>query len=193
MVRAIFILLLLLIGFANLLLAQSKRDYLQQEINDVELMKKRSIGSTKFSKIDRISTLPTKLAQFSDSLNPNLSKYNHKLDSIKGKLTHRIDSLQRLSLPTGQYTHLLDSIERAGPLKDMRQTESKLSSLERKLNEPAVKLNGGVNKIESRINQKLNLLNKEAGRTDRPVGRSGSAQCSVIGSLPRQGRSYPQY
>jgi hypothetical protein len=85
------------------------------------------------------------------------------LASIKGKLTCRIDSLQRLKLPSGQYTHLLDSIEKAGPLKDVKQAEAKLASLEQKINAPVTKLNTEINKLESKINQKLKLLNKEVG------------------------------
>src|SRR5260221_9359816 len=128
--------------------------------------KKHSLDSAKLridNKADSIIKLLPRFAHLPDSLKPDLSKYQRKLDSVKRKLTHRIDSLQKLNLPTSQYTHLLDSIERAGPLKDVKQVETRLASLERKANEPIAKLNAEIGKIESKINQKLNLLNKEAG------------------------------
>src|SRR5260221_870739 len=128
--------------------------------------KKHSLDSAKLridNKADSIIKLLPRFAHFPDSLKPDLSKYQRKLDSVKRKLTHRIDSLQKLNLPTSQYTHLLDSIARAGPLKDVKQAEARLASLERKANEPIIKLNAEIGKIETKINQKLNLLNKEAG------------------------------
>src|SRR5260221_5647401 len=128
-----FILFLVLIGFTNSVLAQSKRDTLQEKMDSVLLGRIHTLDSAQShiaSKIDSLAKLPLRLAHFSDTLNPDLSKYNRKLDSIKGKLTHRIDSLQRLNLPTSQYTHLLDSIDRAGPLKDISKAEAELTSLE---------------------------------------------------------------
>ncbi|HMI67905.1 MAG TPA: hypothetical protein VK517_17810, partial [Cyclobacteriaceae bacterium] len=122
-----------------------------------------SVQTRIINKVDSIANLPSRVTHFSDSLKPALSKYNRKLDSIKGKLKHRIDSLQTLNLPTSQYTHLLDSVERAGPLNDVKQAEGRLASLERKANEPVTKLNAEIGKIESKINRKLNLINKEAG------------------------------
>src|SRR5260221_10444979 len=113
------------------------------------------------NKVNNVANFPDKVAQFADSIKPDLSRYNSKLDSVKRRLTHRIDSLQRLGLPTGQYTHLLDSVERAGPLKDVRQAEARLASLERKVNEPLTKLNAGINKIVSKINQKFGQINRE--------------------------------
>ncbi|HMI65667.1 MAG TPA: hypothetical protein VK517_06520, partial [Cyclobacteriaceae bacterium] len=104
------------------------------------------------------------------------------------KLTHRIDSLQRLNLPTRQYSHLLDSIEKAGPLKDPKQAEARLASLERKVNEPFTTLNAEFNKMEGRINGELNNLNKEAGggaglagNTNLPTGQAGLPKLQVPG------------
>jgi hypothetical protein len=146
----------------NVLFAQSIRDSLAQKTTQPT----NSLDSIQFylkNSLDSIGNLPHRFTHLADSLRPNLSKYNRTLDSIKGKLTHRIDSLKRLNLHTAQYSHLLDSIGRAGPVKDIRQAEAKLLALQNKVNEPVTKFNGKVNKLENKINQKLSLLNKEAG------------------------------
>ena len=146
---AIFILLLLILGFASPIFAQSHHNSLRRKTGSVLNDKMLSIDSTQSriaNKIDEIANVPEKFAHFSDSLNLVLSKYTRKLDSVKIKLTHRIDSLQRLNLPTRQYTLLLDSIEQTGPLKDVKQAEARLASLERKTNEPVTKLNAEIGK-----------------------------------------------
>jgi hypothetical protein len=134
--------------------------------------------------VDSVANLPHRFTHLTDSLNPALSKYNRKLDSVKRKLTHRIDSLQRLKLPADQYTHILDSVERAGPLKDVSQAEARLASLERKVNEPFTKLNTEVNKIETKINQKLSDLNKEAGGGTSLPGITNLPKLQVPGINP---------
>ena len=154
-------------------MAQSHGDSTGQKIDQpirrfdsTFLDKKRTVDSIQSriqKKIDSVGKLSQRFGHLTDSLKPDLSKYNRKLDSIKRKLTHCIDSLQRLKLPSGQYTHLLDSIEKAGPLKDVKQAEVKLALLEQKINAPVTKLNSEINKLESKINQKLKLLTKEEG------------------------------
>ena len=186
----------------NQLLAQSPLDSVRQKIekpirqfDSTFLDKRRTIDSIR-SRIHYTTDSAKKLSQrfthLTDSLKPDLSKYNRKLDSIKGDLTRRIDSLQRLKLPSGQYTHLLDSIERAGPLKDVKQAEARLASLERKANEPVTKLNAEIGKIESKINQKLNLTNKEAGTDSSLPGSVNLPDAKDLPGIPSAGTSPDQ-
>ena len=134
-----------------------------------------AVPKTLDKKIDGLAKFPKQLTNPTDSLKPDLSHYNRKLDSIKGKLTHTIDSLNRLKLPTAQYTHLLDSIQRAGPLKDIKQAETSLVSLERRINQPVAKLNAEVGRYETKINEKLNLVKNEAGAANLPVNTTLSS------------------
>jgi len=144
------------------LFAQSGMDSLLQK-SDQPTYTNDSTRSLVQNKVNSVVNLTHQFTHLTDSLNPALSKCNRILDSIKRSLTRRIDSLTRLNLPTGQYTHLLDSVQKAGPLKDIRQAEAKLLALENKINEPVTKLSTVINKIESKINQKLGLINKEGG------------------------------
>jgi len=153
------------------LLAQSNQDSFVSKVGQPAF----TFDSTQShiqNKIDSVANLSRRFPHLTDTLMDDLSKYNRTLDSIKGKLTYRIDSLKRLNLPTGQYSHLLDSIERAGPLKDVRLAEAKLLALQNKVNEPVAKLNGEVNRLEVKINQKLSLLNKEAGEGANLLGNA---------------------
>jgi len=182
--------LFLIIGFTIPVLAQSTRDSLEHKMDSVLSGKMQDIDSVQthiINKVDSMAKLPSRVTHFSDSLKPKLSKYNRKLDSIKGKLSHRIDSLQRLNLPTSQYTHLLDSIERAGPLKEIKQAEARLASLERKANEPVTKLNAEIGKIENKINQKLNLLNKEVGSGANLPARVNLPGANSLPTIPSAG------
>ncbi|HMI65213.1 MAG TPA: hypothetical protein VK517_04215 [Cyclobacteriaceae bacterium] len=149
---------------------------LSQKINHITDTLKPDLSKYK-SRLDSISG---KLTHLTDSLKPDLQKYSRKLDSIKGKLTHRIDSLTKLNLPTAQYAHVLDSIHKAGPIKDVKLAEAKLAALERKVNQPFNQINSGIKKTESAINEKLALINKEAGgkanlpgNTNLPTGQTG--------------------
>jgi len=182
----------LIIGFANPILGQSNRDSLQHKMDTVLSGKIHGFDSTQtliINKVDSMAKLPEGLVHFPDNLKPNLSKYNRKLDSIKGKLTHRIDSLQKLNLPASQYTHLLDSIERAGPLKDVKQAEARLASLEQKVNEPVTKLSAEIGKIESKINQKLSRINKEGGAEANLPGSVSLPDAKGLPPIPSAGIS----
>ena len=161
----ISIFFLLALGY-NAALAQFNRDSIQHKIGQSFQRIDSVFDSTQSlirNKIDSLGKLSQKFTHASDILRSDVSNYNRELDSIKGHLAHRIDSLTKLSLPTGQYTQMLDSIQRAGPFKDLKQAEAKLASLQSKINQPIGKFNGEVNKLGTKLNKKLNLINKEGG------------------------------
>ncbi len=134
--------------------AQNPDDSVLQKTDSVLLLLK--------SRTDTLEKLSQRFTHISDTLNPSILLFNRRLDSIKGKLTHRIDSLKRLNLPTAQYTHLLDSLQKAGPIKDIKQAEAKLTSLERQGNQPFNQLSSTINKSGA-LNQKFALINKDVG------------------------------
>src|SRR5260221_7401342 len=135
--------------FLLLLTAASASLFAQQKMDSV-----RSIPE----QVRKLENFPT-----TKTLKTILTRYNRKLDSIKGKLTLKIDSLQKLNLSTSHFSHLLDSIQHAGPLNDIRQAEAKLVSLEQRINQPLANINSTIMKVESKINEKIKFIN---GQTD---------------------------
>ncbi|MEQ9414368.1 MAG: hypothetical protein RIF39_11085, partial [Cyclobacteriaceae bacterium] len=113
--------------------------------------------------IDKTQELNDKLAQVGDTLNPDLSRYNGKLDSIKNKLTLRIDSLNKIGQPSEKYTRLLDSLEQMGPAKKLNEAKEKVAGVQTKVNSIEKKINSPTDKIEGKINEKLNLMKSEGG------------------------------
>jgi hypothetical protein len=81
-----------------------------------------------------------------------------KLNALKQKATNPGDSLKGInpSLPSSILTGKIDSLEQAGPMKEVNKAEPKISQTEQKLNAP-------VNKAESAVNEKLDLMSKEGG------------------------------
>jgi hypothetical protein len=149
-------LILVLTGVSVLTYGQSLTDSTAQK--GVTISDASSIGKATSVHSDSLS----KPTQVPDSIKLQLLTYNRKLDSIRGKLTHRIDSLGKLHLPTAQYQHTLDSLQGAGPLKDVRQAESSLASLERKINQPQAKLSAEIQQLENKVSQKINGLEKQS-------------------------------
>ena len=118
----------------------------QQSIRD-------STGSIK-TKINT-SSFQSKTPNSLDTISPNAAHYKHHLDSAKRSLTHKIDSLNKLKLPTAQYTRKLDSLNRIDPLKVVKQDEAKVRAEEQKVT-------GTVTGLEKKVNQELNSLTKDA-------------------------------
>jgi hypothetical protein len=59
-------------------------------------------------------------------------------------------------LSPSDYSEKLDSLKQTGPVKQLKEAQSKATKATQKLNEP-------VNNIESKVNEKLSLMNKEGG------------------------------
>ena len=186
MIRGFFFVLVL--GFLSTA-AIAQNDSLRQKKADSILNKTQSALDKKLVKADSAaSNLSSKLnsvgnLQVPDSLGKDLNKYNQKLNTIKQKLTHRLDSLKESKQPTDRYTHLLDSLEKSGPMKNVKEAEAKLAKLEAKVNEPMNKVNSSVSNLNNTINSKLSELNKEG--IGVPSGVSLPAgQVPTLGGLP---------
>ena len=130
-----------------------------------------------------ISSLNDKAIQGIDSLKPDLSRFNHKMDSLKGKISHRIDSLKNLSLPTEKYSQLLDSLNKRGPVKDIKEAEVKLAAFQTKMNEPYHKANQSVNNLNNKVNEKLSIINKAGGNIPGTIIQSVKLSGTTLPNL----------
>jgi len=127
--------------------------------------------------------------QLPDSLRKPLVNYNQKLDSIKRKLTHRIDSLKTLKLPTERYASLLDSINKSGPIKKIKETEAKLAKLQAKVNEPSNKVNSSISRLGNKVNAPLDGLRQEG--VGLPGINAPGLQIPTVGGLPNTNLNLP--
>lgn len=115
------------------------------------------------SPADSLQKLSNQIEAFSDTLNPKLSIKTTSLDSIKQNLNYRIDSLNKLQLPTDQYSRLLDSLNQLGALKILDPAENGVTDAQTKADALTEKLTSPVDKLEQAVNDKLNLMKKEGG------------------------------
>ncbi len=128
--------------------AEAKTAYLDS-ISPNSISKTDSIRKRLLTGEKAIFSLNDNAFQGIDSLKPDLSRYNHKMDSLKGKLSRRIDSLQNLNLPTETYSQMLDSLNNKGPVKDLKEAESKLAALQTKMNEFYSKTSQSVSSVNN--------------------------------------------
>ena len=185
------VILFLLTGLVSDLLSQSKGESTIQRYDSVIVKKLSKIDSveTLTNRIESVKPLKNKVDRLEDSRRS--MKYNQKFDSVKGKLTHRIDSLQSLKLPTDKYTILLDSLQKSGSIKNIKEAKAKLFVLQKKLNEPVNKLNQSIGSIEGKINSKLSELNKEGMGLPIDVGLKDSKLQLPNDQLPNANMNSP--
>lgn len=165
----------LLFVCSNLVFAQS--DSLTHRYDSLAKIKLNHLDSSRDrvnNKIDNFQNKVNHLANPSFNLNSILSKRRqysrdkidslqavHELDSMKHGLTTKIDSLQRLNLPTDQYTQKLDSLNRIDPQKYVNLVNSRIQSL------------------EGKVNDKLNLMRSEGGTNANLPGNLDTKDLSL--------------
>lgn len=142
------------------------------------VQKKIAVGEKSFLSVN------DKVVITIDSLKPDLSAYQHKLDSVKGKLSHHIDSLKNLNLPTEKYLQLLDSLNNSGPVKDIKEAGAKLVTLRTKMKEPYNKANQSVSNLNSKVNEKLDRFNQAGGNITGGTGMTRIKLPATNASLP---------
>jgi hypothetical protein len=146
------------------------------------------VDSLKGHGLDSIAGKPYRFIHHADSLKPNFGQYNHRIETLKGRLTHKIDSLEKLGQPTAGYSHLLDSLQRSGPLTDVRAAETKLTSLEQSINKPVKDINSSINNVQQKVNGQLGLISKEGGAVSNVPG---AVNLPKVEGLPQVNQNLP--
>lgn len=118
--------------------------------------KLNSLGAKPSAAVDSINQITSSLHYTVDTLAPDVTRYNQKLDSITNRIQFKIDSLSSLGQPTAIYTRLLDSLRQSNPLQTLEKAEVKINQVNQKINQP-------INKVENMVNEKLNLMRSEGG------------------------------
>lgn len=130
--------------------------------------------------LNKIQNVDEKI-NLGDSIDPGIARYNQKLDSLKRKLVFRMDSLDRVGQPTEKYKYILDSLNRLISVKQIDNTNERITNLQNKMTEL-------LNKASDGINGKLALMNKEGGGE---TGIPGSVNISGVSQVNLNGLNLP--
>ncbi len=131
--------------------------------------------------------VPSNGSFIADSVKTNLVRYHQRVDSIKLKLTKRIDSLKGKQLPYNNYSHFLDSLQHSGPVKNLKEAETKLNQLQARTNKPLDKADQGISNLTGKINAPLNDLKKEGmdvPNLNLPTGANPLRKEGMKNSMP---------
>ena len=148
-----------------------------QQIDSAKLKKLDSLDTQLKSKTDRIFRKSDSLQQkVSNKLNavydfkvispkiknPSLGeKSKTKFDSSKKALAQKLDNSSKLDIPTKKYSSFLDSLNKIGSAKRLKQAEEGLQKAEKRIAKPFDKISKSVNDRQKNVNTKLAELNKE--------------------------------
>jgi hypothetical protein len=104
--------------------------------------------------LSKPAAITSKINQRASNLSPQkqAALYNKRVRKLQKRLKHRIDSIVKLKVKDpgvaksqAALKHNLDSIKNAGPIKDVKEAEQKLTKLESGMNSKVKGLEGKVN------------------------------------------------
>lgn len=148
--------------------AKNKSDSLQSKLRDYARLSSQipnpSVEIHGLSPVNKMkegtSSLEGKAGHKIDSLSPQqeVAQYNRKVQLLQKHLAHHVDSLGKLP-KTPQLTHSmdslkgkLDSLQKAGPVKDIKKAEQQLAKLQTQLNSKVKGLEGKMRKELGDVN-----------------------------------------